>query len=136
MKKIILCAATLLIALAGVSQTTKVNFEQGDFNSVLEKATKSNKLIFMDIYAAWCGPCKKLDREVFSDNKFAEHFNKHFINYKIDGEKGEGAKLSHKFGIKAYPTLFFLNNKGEVVHKIVGYINAAELILEANKLLK
>ena len=108
-----------------------IEFIEGDWNRALEQARQENKLIFMDCYTFWCGPCKQLARTVFTDPDAANFFNEHFVNLKMDMEKGEGINLKDRFGVKAYPTLLFINGQGEVVHSLVGAPGLKELIEQA-----
>jgi thiol-disulfide isomerase/thioredoxin len=109
-----------------------IQFSKGTWKELKAMAAKENKLIFMDAYAEWCGPCKKMAKDVFTLKEVGDHFNTRFINVKMDMEKGEGIGLSGDFGIQAYPTLLFINSDGKVVHRAVGYhtpdllINLAE----------
>lgn len=110
-------------------------FETGTWSQALEKAKVENKFIFMDCYTSWCGPCKMLARDVFTDPQAADFFNAHFVNVKFDMEKGEGKMLKEKFGVKAYPTLNFINGDGELVHCTVGAPDLAGLLAEAQAVL-
>jgi thiol-disulfide isomerase/thioredoxin len=96
-------------------------------------AQTQDKLIFMDCYTTWCGPCKRLAAMVFPDSAVGAYYNEHFINTKFDMEKGEGVTLASKYAIRAYPTLLWLNGKGEVVHKVVGGLDPAGLIQNGQK---
>ncbi|MNK45514.1 Thioredoxin-1 [compost metagenome] len=109
----------------GFSQQN-IKFEDSDFATLLAKAKTEKKLIFLDAYATWCGPCKLMERNVFTDAKVADYYNKNFINAHFDMEKGEGRELAAKYGIRSYPTLLFLNGEGEVVGKELGYLNTAD----------
>ncbi len=132
MKKRALSLFTLAIAfIAGVYQPLHA---QGiafvyDYEVALEKAKQENKLVFVDFYTSWCGPCKVLDKEVFSQEKVGSHFNTNFINLKVQcDDKGVGVELGKQYKIVAYPTLMFLNGQGEVVHTAVGGLSADALI--------
>ena len=63
-------------------------------------------------------------------------FNKHFVSYKLDMERGEGPALGKKYGVKAFPTMLFMDAEGNVRHTIVGSKSANELIEEAKTALK
>lgn len=108
-----------------------IEFTQGNWQQVLDKAKKENKLIFMDCYTSWCGPCKMLAKDVFTDPDVATVFNDKFVNVKVDMEKGEGKMLKDRYEVSAYPTLNFINGNGELVHCVVGGVNAETLIKQA-----
>lgn len=95
-------------------------FFEGTLADAQEKAAQERKLIFMDAYTSWCGPCKQMSRNVFTDAEVGAFFNKHFINIKVDMEKGEGPRLAGRYRVNSYPTLLFLDEKGEVVHAAKG----------------
>jgi len=95
---------------------------------VLDKAAEDDKLIFLDIYTTWCLPCKLMDRDVFSHEETAEIFNKDFISYKVDAEKGEGPDLSLIYNVSRYPTLLFLDSKGRVLARKEGVAYHNELL--------
>lgn len=110
-----------------------IRFEDSDFATILAKAKAEKKLVFLDAYAAWCGPCKLMERNVFTDKNVADYYNKNFINAHFDMEKGEGPGLASKYGIRSYPTLLFLNGDGEVIGKELGYIKTEEFLALGKK---
>ena len=117
-----LYAALFIMLLSGstFAQSDGILFNHSDWNSLLQEAGKENKLIFLDAYAEWCGPCKWMAANVFTDPEVGAYMNEHFINAKIDMEKGEGPDLQEKYMVKAYPTYIFVNSKGELVHRFCG----------------
>jgi len=132
MKRRLLTLTLTLGALLGVTaQNRSINFKhEGTFTDHLAEATKNNKLIFFDAFTSWCGPCKTLAKDVFTVDSVADYFNTNFINVGYDMEKGEGIELKKRFAadITAYPTLLFINGKGEIVHKIVGAPSAKDFM--------
>jgi thioredoxin 1 len=112
-----------------------IKFYKGTWEQTIVRSKTEHKLIFLDIYASWCGPCKKLAKYTFSNEEVGSFYNQNFINVSLDGEKGEGAILANKLGITGYPTLLFLNANGEVVKGTMGYHNSKEL-LELGKSMK
>lgn len=122
MKKFILIT-TIVITIAiseGLSQNRSIQFLQKPWQEILAQAKKENKLIFMDAFASWCGPCKWMASNIFTNDTVADFYNKTFICTSVDMEKGEGLTLSMKFDVRAYPTLLFINTEGAMVHKKVG----------------
>ncbi len=116
-----LCALVLCAWVIAVDAQSGIAFTHVSWSEVLEQAQSSGKLIFMDAYTTWCGPCKKMSREVFSDERVGAYFNEHFINVKMDMERGEGRELAQRYHVRAFPTLLFLDADGQVVHRAVGY---------------
>ena len=103
------------------------------FQEVLDMAKKQNRLVFMDCYTSWCGPCKRLAATVFPDSAVGEFFNSTFVNTKFDMEKDDGITIANKYGIRAYPTLLWLDGDGNVKHKIVGGLDQNGLIEQGKK---
>lgn len=130
-RRLLTLMLTLGTLYGATAQNRSIDFKhEGTFADRLAEATKSNKLIFFDAYTSWCVPCKILAKEVFTVDSVADYFNANFINVGYDMEKGEGIELKKRFAseINAYPTLLFINGKGEVVHKIVGSASAKEFM--------
>lgn len=110
-----------------------INFETNkSWADILKKSKSENKIIFVDAYATWCGPCKKMDRDVFPDSSIKDFFNKNFVNFKIDMESKEGIKFDEKYTISSYPTFLFIDQKGEVIKKVVGGQSVEDLLRIGN----
>ena len=124
----------LLIQLSGQG----IEFFEGTWKEALEVAAKEDKSVFIDAYAVWCGPCKRMAKDVFTKKEVGEFFNESFINVKLDMEKSDGLSFGKKYPVYAYPTLYFLKSDGEVLksHKggqsVNGIINLAKSALRSN----
>ena len=100
---------------------TGVRFEQITFENAIIEAKKYNKLLFIDCYADWCGPCKILTRDFFTDEKVGEFYNQNFISLKMNMEEEEGIKLGELYSVTSYPTLLYINPHSlKVVYKAIG----------------
>ncbi|GAB3518754.1 thioredoxin family protein [Emticicia fontis] len=125
------------IAFSGYGHDTKgIRFTEGTWEQILSEAKAQQKLIFVDIYTTWCGPCKAMENNVFTNAEVADKFNTSFINYKIDAEKGEGITLKKKYTITGFPTYLFVNHEGELVYKTIGSMPAYKFMAEATKALQ
>lgn len=133
MKKSILFSL-LLIAAVVTNAQNGIKFQSDKkWNDIKAAAKASGKLIFVDAYATWCGPCKWMAKEVFTEDAVGKVFNEQFINAKFDMEEGEGKMLASAYKVDAYPTLLFIDGNGNLVHKAVGALEADELLDEAKK---
>lgn len=108
-----------------------IKFFEGTFEQALAQAKQEGKLLFVDFYAQWCGPCKKMSRTVFPQPSVGEYFNKHFISLKLDAEKPENVATAKKYKVDGFPTLGFIAADGQAISINVGYMSAEELIKAA-----
>jgi thiol-disulfide isomerase/thioredoxin len=113
-----------------------IQFNTGTWNSMLQKAKKENRLIFIDVYTSWCGPCKKMATQTFTQKEVGDFYNTHFICYKVDAEKGEGLTIAKKYQVQAYPNCMFINSKGELVYRFLGAKDVKNVLDEGNKALQ
>lgn len=106
----------------------QINFISKNYQQALTMAKASHKNIFIDAYAIWCSPCKQLQKTTFKDSKASSFFNKNYINFSIDVEKGEGTALAKTWGIEGLPTLLILDQNGKVIASHIGYVDGAGLL--------
>ena len=131
MKRFFLGAAlTLGFALSGAAQT---DFRHISFDEALTAAKSEGKLVFIDFYTSWCGPCKRLAREVFPDKKVGDYMNSNFVCLKLDAEK-EGAELAKKFNVSAYPTLVVVGTDGNAISSFAGFKEGPQFIAAVDAL--
>jgi thiol-disulfide isomerase/thioredoxin len=139
MKKVCLLLVLFVLHLSTLAQNDGIVFFKGSWKALKEEAKKQNKMIYVDVYTTWCGPCKQMAKDVFPNPKVGQVFNANFINYKIDAEAGEGMALSKTYSVQAYPTSLFLNQNGDVIHQIRGsrtvdtFINEADYAITFSK---
>lgn len=127
MKKYLLLLC-LCLCTGGLLYAQGIKFETGSLEKVLSKARQQQKYVFVDCYTVWCGPCKLMAKNVFTDAGVADYFNATFINYKLDMEKGEGKTVSQRYRVSAFPTFLFLDGEGNLVYRAVGMKKPEEFI--------
>ncbi|MCD0490067.1 thioredoxin family protein [Pedobacter sp. MC2016-14] len=133
MKKITFMISFVFYAVFALANADDgIQFARGSWAEITARAKNEKKLIFIDCYTSWCGPCKKLAAEIFPQKAVGDVFNRSFINYKVDMEKGEGIDLARKFHVGAYPTLLWIDANGNVVHRVVSFIKVDVLLAEAH----
>lgn len=127
--------ALVAVLFATQSQAQGIEFFHGPWSEALEKAKSEEKLIFVDAFASWCGPCKRMASQTFTDGKVGEFFNSNFICLKIDMEKPENAEFAGKYPVGSYPTIMFIDATGKMVLKDVGFREADPLVEMGRKAL-
>ncbi len=128
MKKFIVFLAFLSTLTTLSAQGITFEKEETAWADVLKKAKAEKKIVFVDAYTTWCGPCKQMSKNIFPQKEVGDVFNARFVNAKIDMEKGEGPELAKKYGVRAYPTYIFVNGDGELVHRSLGSMPAEKFI--------
>jgi len=118
----------LLFLFSSSINAQGIEFFHGEWKAALEEAQKEDKVVFVDCYTSWCGPCKRMAKNVFTQDKVGDFFNKSFVNLKLNMEEPDGRSFGSKFPVSAYPTLFFLTPDGEIIKKGTGGQQAEGLI--------
>lgn len=112
-----------------------IKFNKITYDKALKQAKSSKKLIFIDIYTSWCGPCKQMAKTTFQSEKVGNYFNEKFINLKLDAElEADGTKVATDFKVTAYPTMLFINGDGKLIKRVVGYQTEEKLLAAAEGL--
>ena len=74
----------------------------------LEKAKLEGKYVLIDCHTKTCGPCHKMEKEVFPQEKLGKYVNEYFVPIMMDMEEGEGLEIAEKYNIQIFPTLLIL----------------------------
>lgn len=116
----------------------KTSLEWKTFNEGLVEAKKLNKKILVDVYTDWCGWCKKMDREVYTDKEVAAYLADQYVVIKLNAESESKLtyenktisemELAHDFGVTGYPTTIFMKANGEAITLLPGYLPAEKFI--------
>ncbi|MFT6335104.1 MAG: thiol-disulfide isomerase/thioredoxin [Halioglobus sp.] len=134
MKRSIIFIFLLSISLSSYAQG--IEFVHVKWQEAMEMAKEQNKLLFVDSYAEWCGPCKRMAKNEFVKADVGTIYNENFINLKLDMESKNGRTFDSQYPVSAYPTMFFLDGEGKVVKKIRGGQKGEQLIAMAKQAIK
>jgi len=126
MKRQLLIVFALLFSILGYSEG--IEFENGSWKQVLAKAKQTNKPIFVDVYATWCGPCKTMSNFIFTEAKVGRIYNGQFICYQANAEMGDGFAIAREYQVKAYPTYLFIKPDGTLIYRSQGSMEAESFI--------
>ena len=121
---VILCGFTMSLLAQGIQ------FREGSWKEILEIAKKENKLVFVDNYTSWCGPCKKMVSEIFPLKEVGDFYNANFICYKLDCEKGDGVEVAKTYQIMSFPTYLYVDGNGKLFYRSGAYMPAEKFIEE------
>lgn len=121
--------AALLVGTAVFSASAQTEFRNLSFDEGLAAAKQEGKLVFIDFFTTWCGPCKMMSSKTFPEKAVGDYMNAKFIPMKMDAEK-EGLELARKYGVNAYPTYIILDTTGKQVAKVTGYMDGQRFINE------
>ena len=125
-----------LMTSASKDTDTGISFKKVTLEKAMELAEHSDKIIFIDCYTDWCGPCKRMAKTSFKDEAVAKLYNKNFINLKVEMEKNpDGREIAAKYKIRAYPTLLMIDSDGNLIKKVVGLQSKGDMIQLANNVL-
>jgi len=110
------------------ADTTAVPFRDISFEAATKAAASDGKLVLVDFFTTWCGPCKQLDAQTWSDPAVGKLVGEKAVALKIDAEKQ--SDLAARYRIDAYPTMLLLKTDGTEVDRLVGFREPAQFIAE------
>jgi thioredoxin-related protein len=143
----------VVVLLLGTTTLFAQSINWVSMDEALAMQQKAPKKILIDMYTSWCGPCKMLDRNTFTNKDLIAYVNKHYYAVKFNAEGNEVVNFkdqkftnpnynpemakrrnsSHQFtrylGVRAYPTMVYLGLNAEVIAPIPGYQTAQQMEL-------
>jgi thioredoxin-related protein len=148
-KKIIFIFAIATLTTLSLKAQEKINWIS--LEKAVELQKKTPKKILIDMYTVWCGPCKMLDKNTFGNNSVAKYINAHYYAVKFNAEGNEvltfkgklyenpnynpkkakrrnsAHQLAKVLGVRAFPTIVFLNEIADLVSPLKGYQTPRQL---------
>ncbi|MGA9406315.1 MAG: DUF255 domain-containing protein [Bacteroidota bacterium] len=132
--------AALMANGALVAQPKKSSpaIQWNSFDAGIEQARTSHKKVLVDVYTEWCGWCKKMDSEVYTDSVIKDYLSRNFVIIKMNAEAGgkihykgveySPAQLAAAFGVSGYPATLFLREDSEPITLLPGFVEAPMFI--------
>ncbi|VAX39914.1 hypothetical protein MNBD_PLANCTO02-1593 [hydrothermal vent metagenome] len=115
----VLCCLIVVLSLSKVEGASQR--WHSDLNRAMAEAKKLNKPLIIHFYADWCGPCKKMDRDVLYSRGLLRQFGTRFVGVKINSDHNQ--QLADRLGIRALPSDVFVHPEGWVIKKSSGSKN-------------
>jgi thiol-disulfide isomerase/thioredoxin len=132
MKSVMMVAGLAAMLWAGAASAKGVVFLEGSFEEALATARKAKKNIMVDVYATWCGPCKKQKAEVFeTDDGLA--LTQSLVTWRVDFDAPATRKLMERWNVLSLPTILFLRPDGTEIDRIEGYDDKKSFLAEAER---
>ena len=141
MKYLFLTYTLFLLAGTSYSQDSEI-VKWYSINDIETLLANEPRPVFIDAYTDWCGWCKEYDKKTFSDPVIARYLNENFYPVKFNAESNESVNFmgteyindgkngkTHQLAVRllvvdgriSYPTIVFLNEKGEYLGPVPGY---------------
>jgi len=93
-------------------------------------AITTNRLVLVDFWASWCGPCKRMDSESWSKEE-VQLLMDNYVSVKIDIDKYPD--IAEKYDVRGIPYVFILDGNGKVVYKNMSYKTKSQLMVLLKK---
>lgn len=102
----------------------------GSFEEALALAEEQDKLVFVDVYTMWCGPCVVMQETVFPEAEVGEYFNPRFVSLKLDMENEDqnGPELGARYKVGVLPTYLILDTEGNEIGRATGGASPSQFI--------
>ena len=132
---VMIVVALLFVARVAVELIPKQRAHEGKslvrwvpLEEAKPRAAQSHKRILYEFSAAWCGPCKLMERDVFADARLATRVNTEFVPvHVVDRQQEDGSnppeidRLQNLYAVRAFPTLVVADANGSLVGRVEGY---------------
>ena len=117
-------------------QAQGVAFRNVSWADLKQQAQTEKKAIFIDVYTSWCGPCKKMDRDVFSKAEVGSYMNDKFVSAHVDAERQKDFGLFAEYTPSAFPTFYWLDAEGNLLDVESGFLPAEDFLKQSEKALR
>ena len=118
---LVVCVVSALsFAIAGSAQPkSRAKLWQTDFSNAQAKAKRLDRPLFIHFHADWCGPCRRMQEEVFNIPKLSQHLDRRFVLVRVDVD--QNPELAEQFEVRSLPSDVFVDPDGRVIARLRGY---------------
>ena len=110
---------------------TTIVFRPISYSEVFELAKQEQKAVFMYFHFDGCGACVNMEKTAFVNKRVTDFYNENFICFEVNTRKGEGIEINKIYNVKLHPSFLYMDENGEILHKIVGIYSPEEFVLQA-----
>lgn len=125
--------STLSASVAIPVRDTSLVFRPVDYDDVFEIAAREGKSVFLYFHFDGCGACVEMEKTTLKDPAVYEFMNAHFVNLEVNTLREPGISINKIWQVRMHPTFLFLNDDGDVIHKIVGVFDIPEFMEHARQ---
>lgn len=128
----------VMVFSVGAGDKDKKEIQWLDFEAAVAAAKKHNRVLVVDFYTDWCGWCKVMDKKTYGDPKIIDYAHKNLIMSKVNAESSQmtsfkKTKVSYRqlaqgFQIRGYPATIFIDENGEFMTAVSGYLSANDFM--------
>ncbi|MBL0331978.1 MAG: thioredoxin fold domain-containing protein [Chlorobiota bacterium] len=136
--KVVLQVLSIVIVVFSLSAFSILELSWSNVENALPKAITEKKLVVIDVYTDWCGWCKRMDRDTYSNEEVVKYLNKNFIASKMNPEKEGSLEFNEKkytysefnkaLGITGYPATAFVDREGKLLTVVSGYYSPKDFL--------
>jgi thiol-disulfide isomerase/thioredoxin len=119
-----------LLAVATLSTSSAEPFAEIKFEDACTAATNDDKIVLIDFYTTWCGPCKLLDQKTWKNPQVIKLLESKTVSLRLDAEKE--TELAGRYRIDVYPTVLLLSPNGAELDRLVGFREPGQFISDFN----
>jgi thiol:disulfide interchange protein len=105
----------------------------GSFAEAVAQAKARKEFVFVDVFTTWCGPCKMLEKQTFSDPEVKAELAK-MVSISLDAESPSGAPVADQYHVSGYPTLLVLDGDGKEVGRITGFLGPEPFLAKLDEI--
>jgi len=132
MKKLRILYLTAILGLVSLSTKAQDKIEWMKFEEAVKANDFSPKMLFVDVYTDWCGWCKKMDKDTFTDSKVIEYINANFYAVKLNaedtsrtfnfmGKEYNEAQMAAAMRVRSYPNFVIIDSTLQNITQMPGY---------------